>query len=57
MSDIKKWKFKIFTFNPKTKEVGLIERLVTKKMHENEFKKLIRRETKNRKNYCYWVER
>lgn len=51
----RKRKFRIYNFNPKTKEIRIFETLTTKILTDQEFKKLLKKEMSKRKNFCWKI--
>jgi hypothetical protein len=55
-NDKKRWRFKIYHFNPETKLFEATETCTTKPMSEPDFRDLLRRElSKVKGGYCYEV--
>jgi hypothetical protein len=53
---MKKYKFTVYEFDPKTKEIVLTDEYKTMAISEKRFKIILKTYLKSRKNFCYFIK-
>ncbi len=52
-NDKRVYKFVVYYFKPKSRRISMVEKATTKPLTELEFKKMIKRDYKDKENFCF----